>query len=100
AAVLADDDAGHRFEHLAGAHHRPGVELLRGDRALTRRLGDAERFSAGRSASAMFVNVRLPVTVTSALSERCSTASTRADAPTATTTSRRAVAKLGSVNVS
>ena len=35
------------------------------------------RFSAGLSTSARLANIRLPVTVTSALSERCSTTSRR-----------------------
>ena len=73
AAVLADDDARHGFEHFAGAHDRPRVELPRRDRALARRLRDADEVLGRSSASARFVNVRLPVTVTSALSARCST---------------------------
>ena len=42
AAVLRDDDARHGLEHFAVAHERPLVELLRGDRALARRLRDAD----------------------------------------------------------
>ena len=34
---------GHRFEHLAGAHDRPRVELPGGDRALAGRLRDADQ---------------------------------------------------------
>ena len=33
---------GHRFEHLAGAHHRPRVELRGRDRALAGRRRDAD----------------------------------------------------------
>ena len=51
AAVLADDDARHRLEHLAGAHHRPRVELSAGDGALTGRLGDARPGCAAGSIS-------------------------------------------------
>ena len=43
AAVLADDDARHRLEHLAGTHHRPGVELTAGDGALAGGLGDPDQ---------------------------------------------------------
>ena len=52
------------------------------------------RFSAGFSTSARLANVRLPVTVTSALSDRCRTTSTRTAAATTTSTSRRELAKL------
>ncbi len=38
AAVLADDDAGHGFEYLAGPHDGPRLELPRGNGALTRGL--------------------------------------------------------------
>ena len=41
-AVLTDHDAWHRFEHLSGPHHRARVELPRRDRALARRLRDAD----------------------------------------------------------
>ncbi len=37
AAVLTDRDAWHCFEHFAGPHHRPGVELSGGDGALAGR---------------------------------------------------------------
>ena len=42
AAVLADDHARHGLEHFARAHDRPRVELPRRDRALARRLRDAD----------------------------------------------------------
>ena len=38
---------GHRFEHFAGSHHRPRVELSRGDRALAGRLRDADEILRG-----------------------------------------------------
>ena len=47
AAVLRDDDARHGLEHLALAHDRPHVELTRGDRALARRLRDADQALRG-----------------------------------------------------
>ena len=48
AAVLADDDAGDRFEDVAGPHDRARVELSRGDGALARGLGDADEILLGR----------------------------------------------------
>ena len=42
AAVLRDDHARHGLEHFALPHDRPDVELPRGDRALARRLRDAD----------------------------------------------------------
>ena len=43
AAVLADDHARDGLEHLGRAHHRTGVELAGGDRALAGRLGDPDQ---------------------------------------------------------
>ena len=43
AAVLADDQPGYGLEHLGRAHHRAGVELTGGDRALAGRLGDPDQ---------------------------------------------------------
>src|SRR5439155_16672041 len=40
-AVLADDRAWHGLEHFPGPHEGAGLELLRGNRPLTRRLRDA-----------------------------------------------------------
>ena len=42
-AVLTDHDARYRFQHLAGPHDRPRIELSRGDRPLTGGLGDAHQ---------------------------------------------------------
>ncbi len=58
------------------------------------------RFSAGRSTSARLVNVDLPVTVTSAVSDSESTASPRTLPEGGTTISRRAAAKFTSRNAS
>jgi hypothetical protein len=42
-AVLTDDQAGDRLEHLACPHHGAGFELRRGDGALARCGGDADQ---------------------------------------------------------
>jgi hypothetical protein len=47
ATVLRDDHAGHCLEHLALPHEWPHIELLRGDRALTRRCRDADQVFRG-----------------------------------------------------
>jgi hypothetical protein len=47
AAVLCDDDAGHGLEHLALSHEWADVELLGGDRTLTRGRGDADEIFSG-----------------------------------------------------
>jgi len=58
------------------------------------------RSSAGRPASARFLRVRVPVTVTSALSDRCRVRSIDARRSAPTTIVRRTDAKLTSVAVS
>lgn len=74
AAVLADDHARNRFEHLAGTHHRPGIELCCGDGALAGGCGDADERCC-RVLDIRDVPERaVPVTMTSALSDNVSAA--------------------------
>ena len=43
AAVLADDQARHRFEDFASPHHRACIQLRGRHRALARRAGDPDQ---------------------------------------------------------
>ena len=47
AAMLAHDQAGHGFEHLAGAHHRPGIQLGGGDGSLAGSRSNADEVGRG-----------------------------------------------------
>ena len=62
AAVLADDDAGHGLEHLAGPRHRARASSWRdGDCALARGLRHADEvLRRTLRRSARFANVRIP----------------------------------------